>query len=137
MSLFGKKREEKKDCGCGAPVDEIKIEPTCACNGDVSTYEVPSCCCGNTQKVECCDKVTGIKVLGAGCKSCHELYENTKKAVEELGLGVEVEYITDMEKVVAYGVMSMPAMVINEKVASMGKVLKSAEVIKLLGKMGY
>lgn len=53
------------------------------------------------------------------------------------GLGIEVEYITDMEKVMAYGVMSMPAIVVNETVASMGKVLKSAEVIKLFGKLGF
>ena len=78
-----------------------------------------------------------IKVLGAGCKSCHDQYENVKKAIEELGLGIEVEYITDMEKVMAYGVMSMPAIVVNETVASMGKVLKSAEVIKLFGKLGF
>ena len=50
---------------------------------------------------------------------------------------IEVEYITDMEKVMAYGVMSMPAIVVNETVASMGKVLKSAEVIKLFGKLGF
>lgn len=71
------------------------------------------------------------------CKSCHDQYENVKKAIEELGLGIEVEYITDMEKVMAYGVMSMPAIVVNETVASMGKVLKSAEVIKLFGKLGF
>ena len=83
------------------------------------------------------NKVISIKVLGAGCKSCHDQYENVKKAIEELGLGIEVEYITDMEKVMAYGVMSMPAIVVNETVASMGKVLKSAEVIKLFGKLGF
>ena len=76
-------------------------------------------------------------MLGAGCKSCHDQYENVKEAIEELGLGIEVEYITDMEKVIAYGVMSMPAIVVDETVASMGKVLKSSEVIKLLGKMGF
>ena len=81
--------------------------------------------------------VISIKVLGAGCKSCHDQYENVKKAIEELGLEIEVEYITDMEKVMAYGVMSMPAIVVNETVASMGKVLKSAEVIKLFGKLGF
>ena len=83
------------------------------------------------------NKVTSIKALGTGCKSCHDQYENVKKAIEELGLEIEVEYITDMEKVMAYGVMSMPAIVVNETVASIGKVLKSAEVIKLLGKLGF
>jgi hypothetical protein len=42
-----------------------------------------------------------------------------------------------METIVSYGVMSMPALVINEKVVSMGKALKTAEVIKLLQKLGY
>ena len=125
--------------GLGKKKEEVKIEPACACNGEVATYEASSCCCGGQQVENCCgdNKVTSIKVLGAGCKSCHDQYENVKKAIEELGLGIEVEYITDMEKVMAYGVMSMPAIVVNETVASMGKVLKSAEVIKLFGKLGF
>lgn len=48
-----------------------------------------------------------------------------------------MEYITDMEKVMAYGVMSMPAIVINEKVVSMGKVLKVTEVENLIHKMRF
>lgn len=75
-----------------------------------------------------------IKILGSGCKSCHKLLENTETAVKDLGLEAEVEYVTDMEKVMAYGVMSMPALVVNEKVVSMGKVLKSAEVERYLEK---
>ena len=51
-----------------------------------------------------------------------------------MGLPVQVEYITDMEKVMSYGVMSIPAIVVNEKVVSMGKVLKAAEVEKLLSR---
>lgn len=134
MALFGKKKEE------------VKTEPTCACNGNTEVYEAEACCCGGnsaekSNENSCCgeavDGICCIKVLGAGCKSCHEQYENAKKAVEELGLSVEVEYITDMEKVMAYGVMSMPALVVNEKVVSMGKVLKPAEVIKLFGKLGF
>lgn len=78
------------------------------------------------------DNACCIKVLGAGCKSCHQQYENVKKAVAEMGLPAKVEYITDMEKVISYGVMSMPAIVINDKVVSMGKVLKTADVEKLL-----
>ncbi len=78
-----------------------------------------------------------IKVLGAGCKSCHEQYENTKRAVEEMGLSIEVEYITDMQKVMEYGAMSMPALVVNEKVAAMGKVLKTRDVVALLHKSGF
>ena len=54
------------------------------------------------------------------------------QAVAKIGVDVEVEYITDMEKVMSYGVMSMPALVVNEKVVSAGKVLKASEIEKLL-----
>ena len=53
-----------------------------------------------------------------------------------MGLNVAVEYVTDMEKIMGYGVMSMPALVVNEKVVSMGKVLKAADVEKLLRRLG-
>ena len=75
------------------------------------------------------------EVLGAGGKACRDQYENAKAAVAALGLNIEVEYITDMEKVMEYGVMSMPAIVVNDKVVSMGKLLKAAEVEKLLRKL--
>ena len=80
-------------------------------------------------------KVPGIccvKVLGSGCKSCHVLYEAAKEAARNLDLQIEVEYITDMEKIMEYGVMRMPALVVNETVVSAGRVLKAAEVEKLL-----
>lgn len=130
---FGKRMEEetKGGCCCGsAPVQEVKSEPSCCCCG---TDESNENCCGDDNG----NVIVSIKVLGAGCKSCHEQYEAAKKAVEQLGLTVEVEYITDMEKVMTYGVMSMPAIVVNDQAVSMGKVLKPAEIIKLLGKLGY
>lgn len=82
------------------------------------------------------DGIRSVKVLGTGCKSCHELYENAREAVHALGLSVEVEYITDLEKIMAYGVMSTPAIVVNDKVVSAGKVLKKDGVAALLYKMG-
>lgn len=110
MSLFGKKNKEEK--------------PSCCCNGgcDTSVNAV-----GDV-------KIESIKVLGAGCKSCHEQYQNVINAAAEMGLATDIQYITDMEKVMTYGVMSMPAIVVNEKVVSMGKVLKTADVVKLLKK---
>ncbi|MGN0786732.1 MAG: thioredoxin family protein [Christensenellales bacterium] len=119
---FGKKKEEKK-------------APTCTCNcgcpsGEVS--KITTACCPEAKNGICC-----IKVLGAGCKSCHEQYENAKEAVKTMKLSVEVEYITDMQKVMEYGVMSMPALVVNEKVVSQGKVLKVNEVLALLQKLEY
>ena len=122
---FGKKKEEKSCC-CGS---EPKVEETACCCGSAPKAETT--CCGAPVEGICC-----IKVLGAGCKSCHEQYENAKAAVQALGLKVEVEYITDMEKVMKYGVMSMPAIVVNDQVVSMGKVLKAADVEKLLHKLG-
>lgn len=77
-----------------------------------------------------------IKILGGGCSSCKKLYENTKKAVAETGIKADVEYITDMQKIMEYGVMKMPALVVNEQVVAMGKVLKPAEIVKLLEKVG-
>ena len=76
--------------------------------------------------------ITSVKVLGAGCKTCHKQFENAKQAVKAMGLSVEVEYITDMQKVMEYGVMSMPALVVNEKVVSSGKLLKADDIVKLL-----
>lgn len=80
------------------------------------------------------NSIYGIKVLGSGCASCHALFENAKEAVKKMGLSVEVEYITDLQKVMEYGVMSMPVLIVNEKVAAMGKVLKPNDVEKLLSK---
>lgn len=125
---FGKKKEETPSCCGSAPV---KAAPACACNSGAPTYEAASCCCTGKCSIQ------SMKVLGAGCKSCHEQYESCKAAVKELGMKLEVEYITDMEKVMGYGIMSMPGIVVNEKVVSMGKVLKPADVIKLLEKLGY
>lgn len=129
MALFNfgkKKEEEKKTCCCGS---EAKAEPATCCCGSEAKAE--STCCGAPVEGICC-----VKVLGAGCKTCHAQYENAKAAVQALGLNVEVEYITDMEKVMEYGVMSMPAIVVNDKVVSMGKLLKATEVEKLLQKQG-
>ena len=136
MALFGfgkKKEEEKKTppCCCGSSESKAE-EGTGCCSLPDSVAESSSCCCGEPVDGICC-----IKVLGAGCKSCHEQYGNAKAAVKARGLSVEVEYVTDMEKVMAYGVMSMPAIVVNEKVVSMGKVLKAADVENLLQKLGY
>ena len=116
-------------------MEEKKVAPTCACNGSCSTSEaaeIVNDCCPEAKTGICC-----IKVLGSGCANCHSLYENAKEAVKAMGLSIEVEYITDMEKVMAYGVMSMPALVVNDKVVAMGKVLKAADVEKLLHKLGF
>ncbi len=120
---FGKKKGEEKKT------------PACSCSGGCPTSEAKELvteCCGEEVNGICC-----IKVLGADCASCHQQYEYAKEAAKNMGLSVEVEYITDMAKVMEYGVMRMPALVVNEKVVSMGKVLKVADVEKLLHKLDF
>jgi small redox-active disulfide protein 2 len=73
-----------------------------------------------------------IKILGTGCPNCKVLEQNTKEAVENLKLKAEIEKVTDISKIMEYGVMSTPALVVDEKVVSYGKVLSSDEIKKLL-----
>jgi len=61
------------------------------------------------------NKTMKIQVLGSGCPTCKKLFELTKKAVEELDLKTEVEYITDIQKIVEMGVMSSPVLAVNGK----------------------
>lgn len=116
---FGKKKEEQK--------------PACACKCGCPTIEATE---QELANVAASGK-SNIKVLGTGCKSCHTLLENTKEAVQNMGLSIEVEYIQDMAQIAGYGVMSVPALVINDKPAVMGKVLKTEEVMDILKKAGF
>ena len=56
-----------------------------------------------------------IKVLGGGCSSCSQMYDNARIAVDELGLDLEVEFIHDITKALQYEVLQMPALIIDEK----------------------
>jgi len=73
-----------------------------------------------------------IKILGTGCPSCIRLEENTKRALEDLNKEVEVEKVTDIAEIMSYGIMSIPALVFNEKVVSYGKVLSPEEIKRLI-----
>lgn len=70
-----------------------------------------------------------IQVLGSGCPTCKKLYESTKEVVVEMDLGVEVEHITDIQKIVSMGVMSSPVLAINGKPVIAGS-LPNKEKIK-------
>ncbi len=118
MAIFKLKKKEEKSC--------------CCCSDSVQKTATANVCCNSV-----ITEIHSVKVLGAGCKSCHIQYENVKEALLNMGISVEVEYITDMQKIMAYGVMSMPALVVNEDVVSMGKVLKVADVEKLIFKLGF
>ncbi len=75
-----------------------------------------------------------IKILGPGCKNCVTLTENTKAALEQMGIASNVEKVTDMAAIAGYGIMSTPGLVVNEKVVSFGKVLKPNDIVKILEK---
>lgn len=75
-----------------------------------------------------------IKVLGSGCPKCKRLYENAKEAVSVLGSNIEVKYITDFKEMMSLGIMSTPALVINDKVVSMGRLLSSYEIEEIIKK---
>lgn len=75
-----------------------------------------------------------IKILGTGCSSCKALYEVVKKAVQEEAIEASVIKEEDLMKIMEYNVMSLPALVINEKVVSSGKKLTVNQVKEFINK---
>lgn len=74
----------------------------------------------------------GIKVLGGGCAKCNDLEAATVQALKELGMDPAIDHVTDFAQIAAYGVMTTPALVVDGKVVSYGKVLKKDEVVRLI-----
>jgi small redox-active disulfide protein 2 len=73
-----------------------------------------------------------ILILGTGCPSCKKLEETIKKAVEEMKTKAKVEKITEIEKIMEYGVMSLPAIVIDGEVKAYGRIPNTEEIKKWL-----
>jgi small redox-active disulfide protein 2 len=71
-----------------------------------------------------------IKVLGPGCPKCQQTEKIVKEAVTTAGVEAQVEKITDVMKIMTYGVMGTPAVVVDGQVKSIGKVPKKEDVIK-------
>lgn len=63
-----------------------------------------------------------IKVLGSGCANCQRLTKLTEDALAELGRSEQVEHVTDYVEIAAYGVMSTPALVVDERVVLAGRI---------------
>ncbi len=80
------------------------------------------------------EKIESIKVLGAGCASCEKQYDYVMEVVQKLKLDIPVEYISDYEEILKYNVMSVPSLVINEKVVAEGKLVKQKTLEKLLAR---
>ena len=64
--------------------------------------------------------MTTIKVLGTGCVTCKRLLADVKEVVTKNNWQAQVEYVTDLPTIMSYGVMSTPALVVNEKILMTG-----------------
>ena len=73
-----------------------------------------------------------IEILGTGCPKCKMLEANTQKALDETGKKAKLVKVTEIDKIVEYGVMSTPAIVIDGEVKSYGKVADVEEIKKWL-----
>lgn len=78
-----------------------------------------------------------FKILGSGCKKCNLLEEHVQQACQDEGLVIAIEHERDFAKIASYGVMSTPALVLNEKVVSSGKVLTVDEVKQIIREKIY
>ena len=73
-----------------------------------------------------------IQVLGTGCKKCMSLKENVEAALKELGVEADVQKIEDINEIIAFGVMSTPALVVDGEVKIVGKVASPQEIMDVL-----
>lgn len=80
------------------------------------------------------NRLMEIKILGTGCSRCKTLEQTTRKAVEELSLDATVEKVEDIQKIIEYGILRTPGMVINGKVVLSGRLPSLSEVKELLTK---
>ena len=75
-----------------------------------------------------------IQILGTGCKKCNDLTENAKAAAQAAGVEVELEKITQLNDIMAFGVMTTPGLVIDGKVVSQGKLLSADQIADYLNR---
>lgn len=75
-----------------------------------------------------------IKILGSGCDRCEKLYNNTCAALKTLGIEATVEKVEDLLEIVLFGVMSVPALMVNGKIVLSGRTAEEKEIVKILKK---
>lgn len=117
MALFGWGKKEKEE-----------KSSSCCCEVGCDTESV-------SKEVSVNKEGESVKVLGSGCAKCNQLEANVKTALEQLGMDTTIDHVVDFSQIAAYGVMSTPALVVDEKVVSYGKVPKVEEVVKILEKV--
>jgi small redox-active disulfide protein 2 len=115
MALFGKKDKNEKTTAC-------------CCGGNCDAESM-------TEAEKAKEEGAAVKILGSGCAKCNQLEEATKEALQQLGIDSAIDHVTDFSQIAAYGVMTTPALVVDGKVVSYGKVLKTDEVVKILQKV--
>ena len=71
-----------------------------------------------------------IKVLGSGCPNCKHLEAETRAALEGAGMAYELSKVTEYADIMAYGVMSTPALVINEQVVVSGRIPSRSRIVE-------
>ena len=69
-----------------------------------------------------------LAILGTGCPKCHQLADNVRQAVTETGIECEIIKVTEVADIMTYGVMMTPALAVDGKVVSVGKVLKPEDI---------
>lgn len=74
-----------------------------------------------------------IQILGTGCPKCKLLFANTEEAVKALGMEAQIEKVEKITEIMAFGVMTTPALVVDGAVKSAGKVLRAEEIRNILG----
>lgn len=110
MGLFGKKKKEPAASCCQA------FDPEQAAQAEQL-------------------KTSGaVKVLGAGCAKCNALEASVRSALAELGMDTPIDHVTDFSQIAALGVISTPALMVDGKVVSYGKVLSKEEAKAVLQK---
>lgn len=112
--LFSKKKKEVVKEKCCSEVSVAK---------DVSAHTKPA-----TRD----SSGVSVKVLGSGCAKCNKLEQAASQALEELKIHTTIEHITDFGQIASYGVMSTPALVVNETVVSSGTVLSVKQIVRII-----
>lgn len=109
MKFFGKKKKEEQTCCCASSGIPEKMT-----------------------QAEAAKASGGVKVLGSGCAKCNALEDAARTALAELDMDTTIDHVTDFAQIAAYGVMTTPALVVDGKVVSYGKVLKKEEAKRLI-----
>ena len=114
MGLFGKKKKEKTT--------------SCCCGGNCTPENMAQAENAKTEGAS-------VKILGSGCAKCNQLEAATREAITQLGMDSTIDHVTYFVQIATYGVMTSPALVVDGKVVSYGKVLKAEEVMTFLQKV--